>query len=911
MAENTFAPIICSTARLARSLKMAQNRVQRDKERMQWQPVEAVTLGQWLSDVLDIALLNGDIDANQAPRGALSLLQERVLWELAIDSALGNDNMQALFDKVGMASAAQEANRLLIEWNIRLGGGEQTEETRQFMIWRESFNKLCKQSGWLDALSYLNWQIACLQAGAGQLPPQINLAGFDRISPQAQRLLDVLSARGVVVERHMTGLPQASSAAHVRLTDRDAECRAAVAWAQQQLQQNPSAKLAIVVPELGALRHRLAALLDDVLHPASVTPLLAESPRCYDFSLGLPLSAQPVIATALSLLHLVSHRNVQQADFTALLHQPYWSASLSEADARARLDARMREWLPLTFSQRRLMRFILKNTEGEHSLSLLKLVDDMQALLAAFGIQPNKQPPSAWALAFKAMLQAASWPGERSLSSHEYQAQQAFDKALQSLGELDGLLGQLDSSHALHRLNQLCREQIFQPEAQDDLPLQVMGMLEVAGAPLDAIWVMGMNDHVWPPPPRPNPLLPAAIQRAAGTPNADSAVQAEFAAAIHHRLMHSARQVVFSSAVKEGDRQLRASPLLSDVAEVIDAIPLAATLAEKLAANAAKNLSFEDDRQAPPVASGEHIAGGTGLLKAQAICPAWAFYQYRLWARALKQPVNGLEASERGTLVHGVLEHFWQDRGLAELQAMSSQVIHDLVLQAADNALADFSAQRDEPLAPAFVALERERLTKLVMAWLVEVELNRPQSFYVTAREQEQTLTIEGVEIRLVVDRIDMLEDGRLVLMDYKTGLKTDYTNWADSRITEPQLPIYAAFALSNNEVAAVCFARVRVEEHGFSGIAADADVVQGAKVLDEKKGREIFPQEQFPDWRSLLIHWKTSIEAIVRELKAGEAAVCFSDEKQLTYCEVLPLLRLPERQLQFERLQALQEPGA
>jgi exodeoxyribonuclease-5 len=32
---------------------------------------------------------------------------------------------------------------------------------------------------------------------------------------------------------------------------------------------------------------------------------------------------------------------------------------------------------------------------------------------------------------------------------------------------------------------------------------------------------------------------------------------------------------------------------------------------------------------------------------------------------------------------------------------------------------------------------------------------------------------------------------------------------------------------------------------------------------------------------------------------------VKFENEKQLTYCEVLPLLRLAERQLQFEHQQA------
>jgi exodeoxyribonuclease-5 len=229
------------------------------------------------------------------------------------------------------------------------------------------------------------------------------------------------------------------------------------------------------------------------------------------------------------------------------------------------------------------------------------------------------------------------------------------------------------------------------------------------------------------------------------------------------------------------------------------------------------------------------------------------------------------------------------------------------VAQAADAALRDFSAQRFEALSPAFIALERERLVKLVLAWLT-MEVTRAQPFRVTACEQVHVLNIEGVEIRLVIDRIDTLADGRLVLMDYKTGQKPDFRNWAETRMSEPQLPVYAALSLAVEDVAAVCFGLVRTEEHGFAGIAAETDLLPGIAALDDKKGRAVFSLELFPHWQSLIAHWKTSTESIVRELKAGEAAVRFSDEKQLAYCEVLPLLRLPERQLQLERQQ--QEPG-
>jgi exodeoxyribonuclease-5 len=161
-------------------------------------------------------------------------------------------------------------------------------------------------------------------------------------------------------------------------------------------------------------------------------------------------------------------------------------------------------------------------------------------------------------------------------------------------------------------------------------------------------------------------------------------------------------------------------------------------------------------------------------------------------------------------------------------------------------------------------------------------------------------LDIKGIRVEFKLDRVDVLPDGRFVVIDYKTGSQISPNSWAEDRISEPQLPIYAALALIEGEVAAVCFAKVRAGEYQFVGIANDAGTLPGVKGLDE--ARKVFDAEKFPEWHALLQHWRDSLEAVADEIKAGEAAVRFEDEEQLAWCEVKPLLRLPERKLQLER---------
>jgi len=83
----------------------------------------------------------------------------------------------------------------------------------------------------------------------------------------------------------------------------------------------------------------------------------------------------------------------------------------------------------------------------------------------------------------------------------------------------------------VRRLGQLCRQRLFQPETRGRPAIQVLGVLESAGLSFDGLWVMGMNDDQWPPPPRPNPLLPADVLRAAGASHASAEVELDFARA--------------------------------------------------------------------------------------------------------------------------------------------------------------------------------------------------------------------------------------------------------------------------------------------------------------------------------------------------------------------------------------------
>jgi len=905
--------IICSTARLQRGLTLQYQQRQLQREIVQWQAVAVYTLQQWLDDLMSHATLLGVVASDALPAMTLSTFAEALLWEQAITTCLAKHEAAALFDISALAKTAMEANQLLCDWQISaadINDYFMSQETRQFLRWRHTFQALCHEKNSIEAARLSALQITLLQTHSLEIaaliawPQLLQLAGFDRITPLQQQLFSHLQSCGVIIETLALHVQQPTAVTHYALSDSHAECRAAVAWAQRKLAHNPALQLAIISPALGHIRRELLDLLDDTFHADSLQPGYFEGPRCYDFSLGLALADYPIVHSALQLLRLASSGAQLSFDaVTMLLQDVYWGDA-DELDDRARLDAYLRQQLQASYSLQTLRKQLLKlQAEG---IALDALALHLEQIAQFQQQRQQRQLPSLWIAELLVLLDALRWANSRAgynngLSSHDYQAQQAFLKCLQQLAALDNLLGKISADDAVQKISELCRATMFQAEARGDIHIQILGLLETPAVQLDAVWALNMNDQHWPPAVKLNPLLPADLQRSRGTPNASASVQTEFATLVQQRLLHSAPELVFSYALKEDERELRPSPLLALSSAAFTSLPdLVQTLSEILAQPAA--MQWLDDSLAPPVLATEKMRGGVKLLATQAVCPAWAFYQYRLGAKALETPQDGLDTMTRGSLLHQVLQFFWEAcKTQQQLQALDAMQRTQAIALAIERSIAALKHDVGIHLPPQLLAIERERIAQLLQ-FFVELELQRAD-FSVLACEQKHSLDIEGLPLNFSIDRIDTLADGGLVVIDYKTSNSVATKSWADDRIAEPQLPIYAALALQAAPVAAVCFAKIRSDDSRFIGLSASAELLPDVAALTRVRENSVF--RRFADWDALLQHWQLSLQAIAREIKAGVAAVRFNQASDLDYCEVKPLLRLAERRYQFERRQA------
>ena len=253
----------------------------------------------------------------------------------------------------------------------------------------------------------------------------------------------------------------------------------------------------------------------------------------------------------------------------------------------------------------------------------------------------------------------------------------------------------------------------------------------------------------------------------------------------------------------------------------------------------------------------------------------------RLGAKPLDQPEPGLSALDRGQLIHRILKRVWQHLESHEgLLSTTEDRLENIVRTTVGAGIQSLSKRRRALRRPRFAAIEQMRLKRVIGDWLL-LEKER-QPFTMLEQEESRRVTVGSIDLRIRADRVDRLEDGELVILDYKTG-ECSPSDWAGFRPDEPQLPIYAVTA--DFPVAGVFFGRLKTGKIGFRGLANSEGIVPGVKVSDKEPPLG----ETIEDWRDVL-------DRLGNDFRAGSAAVDPKD-RHLTcrYCALPTLCRISQ----------------
>ena len=828
-----------------------------------WASPDIVTWDELIERMFALDRQAGRLDGRWLPASAAQLVWERIVRD--------DPDLSPLLSPSGVARTAYQSWRRLHDHCIPLDAleGEESTETAAFARWCDQYLRLLGKHGWLDTA------VAQSRVHAAATGPGIDIVGFDRLTPLQDALLARWAGQGATVLRTPapTGVGRTS---RIQCLDEMAEFEAAARWAAAVLHERDDRRVAIVVPDLARRRETVRRVIERVLRPATgVTGGPAPETQGYELAAARPLLEQPAVAAALDLLEAF----VRPPDLRALsrlLRNPFVAGAAEEDDARARLDARIRR-----YEGPGLALVAVERMAGERGCP--RLAGALGAGRASASKWPEKDIASNCANYVFDLLRSVGWPGPAP-DSEEHQAAQRWRTLVSELGACDEFTGPVTRAEVVGLLREMTGRVLFEPQ-DIRVPLLVIDPETCAGMTFDALWVCGLDATRWPPPAAPDPFLPRSAQLRHGVPRASADLAAREAHVILERLRASAPEVVVSVPEMDDDAPLLPSPLL-------DGLPAQAVSPQwpepRLAVAQLAVRPLLDslaDAALPPITAQDAGRGGARLLELQAACPFRAQAEFRLGARALEEPGVGVDAAERGDLLHQALAHVWQELAdQATLKSLEPAALRDVVHRSVVAALAEARRSADDVMRH-LLDLEADWLEERVRGMLA-VDLERAP-FVVQDVEQPRTARIAGLTLELRPDRVDRLSDGSLAVIDYKTGANAEVRAWLDERPKLPQLPAYVQ-ALGPGQVGAVAFARLRSGDTAYAGVARSDAVFPGLKV----PGGRGWPRE-FASWDELLGAWRRRLEALAEEYAAGDARLAPDAPRACEYCHLGALCRI------------------
>ena len=826
------AEIVTVNKRLARELRHAHESVQLERGLRSWHTPRILPWTVWLNSLLDRCVTSDRVPLRLHPQAA-AVIWERLLRQHAGDRILAPD---------GLVRQAQQAWQRIHDWNLpiaELRRHANSDDERLFATIAADFEGQLDSHSWIDPAHLGRLVAELVEQGEIEAPVKVICAGFDRLVPAALGVFLALTNRGATVEE----APPVERNATVRVVScasGDAELRAAGLWARRLMDGDPTARIAVVYPRLEQNAPRVARLIREGLMPGW-QHAGSDGQAAVNVSYGRKLAEYPLIGIALLWLSWTC-RGLSTRDVSVLLRTPF--AGLSMTDGRCRLEMELRRLPDRNWRPASLAVALRGRDQSPESVDWLQRVELVAAMESA---RATLESPSVWASRIDQLLHELGWPGEKPLSSSEFQLANRWRDLLNELSRLDVVQQRIDLADAVSRLAFFAAETIYQPETEAG-SVQLLGTLEAAGLEFDHVWVCHLDAEHWPSPAHPSPFLSRAMQRKFGMPDATPADTVEFARQVLQRLVRCGTDVVLSWPATEQDLELEASPQLlpygsSVGAEGEDPGWFAATLADRDAVRRVK----EDP--APPIRPGEKVTGGAGTVQRQVADPFSAFAYGRLGVKDLQPIEPGLPASTRGTIIHRALHHLLRDKPSSREIAAWADELDDRIEGAVDAALARQLRFADGVLL-RLLAIERRRL-RVILRKFLEAE-GRRQEFTVVSVEESIRHSRYGVELDLRADRIDRLSDGTLLVVDYKTGaVKSLLTREGEPK--ELQLVVYAS--AMQHPVGGVVLVNVDSRDIFYRGA--------GGSVEWDRLPAEL--------WEQRLEGWKRTVDFALASLAAGD----------------------------------------
>ena len=886
MFTNSYNAILCQTENQVHDIQL----IFRNKNQNKNTPIpEIKVIDRWLFEQFEEFCMIKFSDKNYK---LLNGIDEKFIWENIIKSenvvAKGLEKVDfTQHDIENLCQLARTANKQIEEYCINEEDlRENTATNGIIMKWREKFKKRCgdlKINPLYEFIPFFIEQQKDKNIINGQ---SLCIIGSDTNLIIYNKLIDLLN-RTNNVTKHEENITVNNKIKVYACDDYQAELYAVTDWIKAKQDQNLN-HLLIISPVLERFQIKLQNHIDREIQPQIFTNI--EYENIYNSSLRRPLSKEPIISATFNLIKLNKSEEVSIEIICDLLKFNNWIDDKEQQD-REKLAHYISSKNIKKISLTKLMGIIHNDTKLK-DLGLNKLEITLNEIIKNQKLWVNSNYINEWVTLTRLFLDTIQLGEINRLLPFEINNINTFYKLIHQLYSNKIVTKKITFSDYLEKLS-FYLEGYVPKLFNDSATIDIYGFDEYPIKKYDAIWIMNMNDIYYPGNKPGNPLLSKKIQDKYHI-NDNHSLKIDLVSKLK-RIGSSSEDVTISYSKNDQDLSIKKTKLPDE----IDIISEEDYVDKKVLSIYDNNQEWIKDHIAPPLNSElVELRQGIKCLEAQLICPAWAFYSFRLGAERYEFDVQDeISPIARGNLIHKVLELFWKsmkhsDNLLNTLDSDLAMIIDEVV----NTAITDHN--KNYPLMPkVLIEVERKQLKQTLTKW-VDVEKKRNHDFEVINTEEKHQINIDRMQFKIQIDRIDsivsnikidplgLIDTDIKIIIDYKTGETESMNSLYKDRLKSLQLPIYACFS-NYAYINGVVYAKLNRKKYTLSGISR---LKLGPYVkFNDKKNPKIRA------WDELLTFWHNKINSIASDYLAGKAEVVVFDEDDLKYCKVKSILRLSD----------------
>ena len=388
----------------------------------------------------------------------------------------------------------------------------------------------------------------------------------------------------------------------------------------------------------------------------------------------------------------------------------------------------------------------------------------------------------------------------------------------------------------------------------------IWGLLEARLQKADLMILGGLNEGVWPSLPTPDPWLAPQIRRLLGLPGSEFRT----GLAAHDFMSALGAPRVLLTRARRGSRSPTVASRLWLRLQAMTGGMTRDQRLERLALALDASESVDHVKRPaprPPVEARPRRIAVTDLDRLKA--DPFAFYAKAILKLRPEEPVDAEHhAAWKGTAVHEVLERWFKvdDCDPAALRTRAESMI------------------AGETIHPMLRALWSPRLMEAVDWIAAETSKDKDAGRHPVIAEEFGEAEVAGVTLFGKVDRIDRLADGRLAIVDYKTGQ------------APAKMAVQEGFALQLGLLSLIA------RDGGFKGITGDAGAHEYWSLAkkngrigyrqspDGEDGPEAFVERALAHFAQAASKWLLGAEPF--EAKLNPAYAPYEDYDQLMRLE-------------------------